>query len=109
MQHQKLAVGPILMAIILICSDIQFDKNDTLRRSAIDRLIGRIGYLVSRVSPYVAGDTAPPIWRKTVIPPNGRLEALTPVGKIIISSGNGLLRTKGYMGRCDTVSCYYTF
>ncbi len=96
--HTKFPLAAAALAIIFLCLDFVYDKEDAYRRTPLDGLISNVGYLVSRIQPYVPGDSPVPPGRKTVIPPNTRLEATTGLGKISISSGNGFLRTIAWDG-----------
>ncbi len=90
-QHTKDWCLILFFAVTLVI----LDRTPSRKRYAtiLDRLIAYGGYGISRLHPYAPIDAPISEGQKVVISSNHRLSAVTPLGPIELTAGNGNLRT----------------
>jgi hypothetical protein len=101
-RNQKL-LNIFLVGIVtmFLADSVGVHRDETI----VDRLIAATGYVVAiTVFPYHAEDNLIPASVSPAISPNTTVTATTPRGNIVITSGNGLLRTIVWDGQSSTIS-----
>jgi len=88
----RLSWIPLLFCITMVATD-HFPRQEPWQESYTDKCIYWFGYACSLISPQRPQDKPIPEGLRPVIPPRTRIQAETPLGRIAITSGNGLLRT----------------
>lgn len=88
----------LFAAVAVSCVGLDHLSLDNDDKSIFDRAIAYGGYLVSRIHPYMPTDALLPKGQKFVISPNHKVTAVTPLGEISVTAGNGSLRTINWQG-----------